>query len=382
MKKQSLLFMAVILLFVSCSKKDIDTGTPQTQFMQTITQDLKPTPTTVTLSSAIGLARDFLQSKNPNLIVSIKSAETVVKNGRPYMHIINANNNAGYAMIAADSVYEPILAYDSVSNFDKTNINTGLALWFNKHGHELDFVRNTKTAYTDSIAKVNKMLWVAVGKKYHTSASLAVGTTEPTLKPMGIGNEFLNPTTTVTYDYSVQTVGPRCSTQWNQSYPYNMFAPSGSYDNNHMPAGCVPVAMAQIMHYWNWPISYNHPIMPQSLSVTPYTSNVAGYTETARLINDIGTDDITKWTQFTSQFVTYNDGGSSANDYYIPSVFGDFGYTSATRTETISDQILWGAKNGTAYSGLMADELLVNQRPCLIGGYTDMTTILGLIYWP
>lgn len=353
MKKQSLLFMAVMLLIVACSKKDIDTSTPQTQFMQTTTQNLKPTPTTVTLSSAIELATGFLQSKNPNLIVSIKSAETVVKNGMPYMHIINANNNAGYAMIAADSVYEPILAYDSKSNFDKTNINTGLALWFNKHGHELDFVRNTKTPYTDSIGKANKKLWIDAGKKYtHTNTGAAPAPQDPLMGVMGT-------TTTTTYEYSDQVVGPLCTTQWGQRWPYNMFAPAGNYSENHMPAGCVPVAMAQVMRFWNFPTSYTHPIMPQSLSVTPYTGNIPGYTETARLINDIGTTDITKWTQFTSQFVTYSDGGSGANDYYIPSVFGEFGYTSAERTQTISEQLLWGAKNGTAYSGLMADELIV-----------------------
>ena len=53
-------------------------------------------------------------------------------------------------------------------------------------------------------------------------------------------------------------VSPLLTTTWNQSPYYNNQCPSGTY------AGCVAIAMAQIMKYWNWPTtgrgshSYTH----------------------------------------------------------------------------------------------------------------------------
>ncbi|MBY0480349.1 MAG: C10 family peptidase [Chitinophagaceae bacterium] len=168
----------------------------------------------------------------------------------------------------------------------------------------------------------------------------------------------------------------------DQFSPYNQYCPNGTFSGGHMPPGCVPVAMAQVMRFWSFPTSYNYGIMPKSLFVDPYYLNISGYNETARLISDIGSHDITKWTQIPGQFVTYSDKGTSTNDYYCPSVFGDFGYTSASRTETVSDQILWGAKNGLSYAGLLSNELSTNLRPCIMGGYPGQNTAGGLVYYP
>lgn len=365
----------VLTTLFSCKKETASVS--EKNYMQTTITDMKTDSTSVILSLATELAQKFLQSKNPNITITIKNAETIIKNGIPYIHIINTNNNAGFAMIAADSIYAPILAYDSIGNFNKNNLNAGLALWFNKHGRNLAYIRTNKSASIDSIIKSNKNLWLSLGEKYGIQKTQ---NEQPEMRTMEID---MNPTTTVSYSGYSQSVGPLCQSYWNQTYPYNLYCPSGSY-GGHVPAGCVPVAMAQIMHYWNFPTTYNHSIMPFSLVVTPYASNVSGYNETARLIHNIGTTDITKWTQFTGQFVSYDDAGSSANDYYCPSVFGEFGYSSASRTETVSDQILWGAKNGTVYSGLLIDEIINNQRPCLVSGYGGQNDIfgLGIVYYP
>ena len=84
-------------------------------------------------------------------------------------------------------------------------------------------------------------------------------------------------------------------------------------------------------------------IDPNNSSTWP-AYNPGGFTESARLIHDIGTTEVPKVLGFTSEFVSYGAGGSSADDTYCPSAFSNFGYPSASRTETISDQILSGAK--------------------------------------
>lgn len=49
-----------------------------------------------------------------------------------------------------------------------------------------------------------------------------------------------------TAEAPASVVGPLLTTTWDQYYPYNKFCPSG-------PAGCLPVAIAQVMNYWKWP---------------------------------------------------------------------------------------------------------------------------------
>ena len=61
----------------------------------------------------------------------------------------------------------------------------------------------------------------------------------------------------------ITTVGPLLKSIWSQQYPnygnsfdaYNFFAPEGANGEcEHCLAGCVAVAMAQVMYYWNYPV--------------------------------------------------------------------------------------------------------------------------------
>ncbi len=64
---------------------------------------------------------------------------------------------------------------------------------------------------------------------------------------------------------SLAEVGPLLTTSWHQRAPYNNFCPSGDLDCDTCPSGklptfptlvgCVAVATAQILKYWNWPPS-------------------------------------------------------------------------------------------------------------------------------
>ena len=47
---------------------------------------------------------------------------------------------------------------------------------------------------------------------------------------------------------------PMLTTEWNQGAPYNYFCPSGSSYAERAVAGCVPVAIAQILKYYEWPL--------------------------------------------------------------------------------------------------------------------------------
>ena len=64
-------------------------------------------------------------------------------------------------------------------------------------------------------------------------------------------------------------ISPLVQANWSQNNPYNIllpFLPNGK----HAYAGCVATAMAQVMHYWQWPSS------PTS-AIPAYTSSTLGY---------------------------------------------------------------------------------------------------------
>lgn len=356
----------------------------------------------ISLGEAEQVALHFLQGKNHGAAMVIKNSLTITSdNGTPYFHIINANK--GFVILSTDSSLCPILAYDSIGHFSVANkdLHLGLLRWLNKTAYQLDYVRNNKNQKTDSIGSSHKKLWRIIGGLKekplnpgqtakiirHTTDGVGLNVPPPTL----ISSDPIN--------YSTNSiVGPLCQVAWNQYYPYNQYCPDGSggaSSGGHMPSGCVPTAMAQIMYYWNWPNTYNWSSMEKRIdpsnSATWPDNNPGGYTESARLIHDIGTTSgpvfINAGSGFsTSQFAYYQISGTSADDTYCPYVFGIFGYSSASRTESISDQIIGGAANGTTYADLLTGEIQNYHRPCIVSGYTDEAHpwylgLFGLLLW-
>lgn len=363
--------------------------------MNTTTKNIVSDSNTIVLSDAVKLGLYFLQQKNTAINITLKKAETIVKNGKPYFHIINANK--GFVIISPDSLYAPLLAYDSIGNFslqDK-DLNPGLIRWFNKHAHEIDFIRNIKTAYTDSIGTANKFLWKVLG-----GSIKKVGSSNPTLnasrtirsnlpvpfvpQPTLISSE---PITSIVNN----TVGPLCTTFWNQNYPYNKYCPPGvgghssgdatSGDGPFVPAGCVPVAMAQIMYFWQYPSNYNWGSMVKDPSIpsTRYSVNMGGYTDAARLIHDIGITNLPTGLPF----VSYGSNSSGATEGQASLVFSAFNYSSPGTIGGYSgSQTSIGSGPGNdSYPDILLNEISTYQRPCLLGGYPSEDTFLGLWYW-
>lgn len=71
--------------------------------------------------------------------------------------------------------------------------------------------------------------------------------------------EDLNMPLVYVRNYSTLTkqMGPVLQTRWHQNFPYNRYCPKfNSNDPYHNPAGCIPVAIAQVMNYFKYPSDY------------------------------------------------------------------------------------------------------------------------------
>lgn len=117
------------------------------------------------------------------------------------------------------------------------------------------------------------------------------------------------------------------TTKWHQRDPYRHFCFTDEGEN--AVAGCVPIAMAQIMAYHKKPASFNnHYYQWNVLTQTPTISiNSSLKDNVGYLVHDIG----------TNANVRYGKTSSSTNNLNALGTFRDFGYSASLENYNVSE---------------------------------------------
>ena len=383
--KSKILFNLIGLSLVLFSCQKTNSHVPSTGFLSTATKDIVVDSNSIALSTAIQIGRGFLQSRNKHDSIIVQTAETITdRSGAPYMHIINAVNG-GFVVLSAISNYHAILAYSDKNHFSTSNPAPGILMFLNRHAMNIGQIRNGQINLPDSEANNFRKTWAGLAHHYGVPRTFA----PPALvhPPSNVEIDVLPPPapTYVIDGYPTVHVeqGPYCTTKWDQGYPFNADCPidgTSIYKNpatgiGYDLAGCGPLALAQIMYFWQSPASYN---------TSTYNwggMNINnGSADASRLITDIGSAPVYPATGGTT-WAGYGPTATTTDDTYAPEVLAMFGYPSVSRSETISDQILSGGKNGVSYQNLLFNEVYVNNRPCMITGSSGQNDILG-VYVP
>lgn len=111
-------------------------------------------------------------------------------------------------------------------------------------------------------------------------------------------------------------IRPLLETEWNQDGAFNDQVPL-SCGNDEAPAGCVAIAIAQVMYHHNYPDEFDWNAMDLTV----------GTTESARLIADIG----------QKIGMNYDCAGSGAKTKDIPNLLKtNYNYSSATYSSNIN----------------------------------------------
>lgn len=176
-------------------------------------------PIDVNRAKSLGLK--FMQHNSTRQVGTLDLAYTqLADNGMTALYVFNAEN--GFVVVSADDVAQPILGYSDEGVFDASNLPDGLAYYLRFYARQIEYaVENQLEAEPEVTAQ-----WARVAEKG------------------------------LLYDHrDGRGVGPLLTTEWNQDYPYNYYAPTGgySYTGGHCYAGCLATAMSQVMKYWNWP---------------------------------------------------------------------------------------------------------------------------------
>lgn len=169
----------------------------------------------VDVKTAMKVAVVFMQSKGYNQIDNLVdiTAQT------PFREFyIFAAENGGFVLVSADDCVVPILGYSTSSRFETKDIPAHVHEWLDDYEDGIKFCREN---------------------------------TDDNIEPAwGLYLDGVTP------HLELETaVSPLLTTSWNQSPYYNNLCP---YDNTYgrrAVTGCVATATAQIMKYWNHPVS-------------------------------------------------------------------------------------------------------------------------------
>jgi len=161
------------------------------------------------------------------------------------MYFVNLKNKhssdsegGGFVVVSGDRRFIPVLAYGEKGGLYPDNLNPGLEIWIN-------YVKTVyeRVKYKEERSEGAEYLWdnfkINFGSKGRLTDDEYGGGCPP--------------------DYD-NTYGPHIYTHWSQKHPYNFSSPASSvcpsYYCNKAPAGCGPVAIAQVWNYYGKPESY------------------------------------------------------------------------------------------------------------------------------
>ena len=166
----------------------------------------------VTEQEALQKAQQFMQGKNLNHR-SMRRAPQKEATSQAY-YVFNVENDGGFVIVAGDDRMKDILGYS-----DKGHVN-------------MDKLPDNLKWLLDYYAQI------AHNPSDTTLKTIRASTDRPELQPL-------------------------VTTQWDQWAPYNTQCPE--INDQIPPTGCVATAMAQVINYFQWPIS-------NVRSVAAYTS--------------------------------------------------------------------------------------------------------------
>ncbi|MDO9152931.1 MAG: C10 family peptidase [Paludibacter sp.] len=186
---------------------------------------------TISFDEATLIAQKFLQQSSTvskkapfdaNTLKRVNSFSIAekyhLKNADQFFHIFNIAENNGFIIVSADDRAKAILGYSDSGSFDIANLPENFINWLSVYENEIKYLisQPENTSLKSAVASENKQ-----------SAALYATSIPPLLRNI----------------------------KWNQFAPYNLLCPSIDEAKNKAATGCAATAMAQVMKYYNWPVS-------------------------------------------------------------------------------------------------------------------------------
>lgn len=263
------------------------------------------------------------------------------ENKNPLFHVMNYAKSGGFIIVSADLRTVPILAYSNKGNFETKDIPAGVKEWFDQSKQQIKDVKKANKEIDPIIVKA----W-----KEYLSGELNL--------PKQKGNRVSNTNCYEWYTtgqfmchYTSSTAGPFLNTHWGQGGIATELLGTSSGCNycGKYNAGCGPVAMAQIMRYYQKPNWFTYDGMPDTYS--RYTCGISSPQdyELARLMIYCGSA-----SGLNSAYGYFGTCNTFSYPWNIPGALSNYGYSSCGSSNSMDYQtmrnelygghplILWG----------------------------------------
>ena len=214
------------------------------------------------------------------------SVETIVDSAtsEPLLYIVNWADDGGFVVVSASKKWFPVACYSETGNF---SLDADPASKSYLEGYK-SLVRDALNDTSDSLRARYALEWSVFEKSGSASADVSSRATSSDIQDMideeiatktALGYTYIGKITAAAdyltatdyaaliedisthtdsdYDYEEVSlffiksytstcIGPLMGTEWSQYEPYNVDAPNGK-------AGCVPIAVGQIVYYHKYP---------------------------------------------------------------------------------------------------------------------------------
>lgn len=237
--KRIIVFLSLILLILSCSENN-----ENSQNSNALAQEYF-----VDISTAKRIATNIKYDKTSvkNSITGKKNLSEFIQKTISEINEIKDENlktsfyvinyvEGGFLLLSSDKRTTPVLGFSEKGKFviDENSYPLGLRFWVNDTKKQIKEIQNSKISQTE----VNKKAWDYVKNTVLASNQNLTSKLEPPQEKCYEHNETL-------------TIGPLLSSHWTQTGGYNDSLPFiNCYGNSfQVYAGCVPIAMAQVMRY-------------------------------------------------------------------------------------------------------------------------------------
>ncbi len=230
----------------------------------------------VNIQDAIKIAQSFANTSNE--LISTRSSEIVVDNafsikgnsGNPLLHVINFKNG-GFVLVAGDNRLKPVQAYSTEGLFTdrKNQYPLGLTIWIEGIRDSLNNIILNNSSQDNE----TRAAWFKLSDITNTAI---------TTKSQDPSGGMLPEADTL--------VGPFITDSWHQKAPYNDYLDvcAHYYQNNNYAGdfkpviGCVPLAIARVMRYHQYPGIFSWDSMPNSTASAITKTYIKSIHETVR----------------------------------------------------------------------------------------------------
>lgn len=251
--RTSLLCLSLIGLIVGCEGAySID----QPNFSASITEDMSMSDYTIPIDEAIDNLMLFLESVGEPLtkcsslgvenVIAIPSRGIVTRSEDeriPLLYAVNFSNDDGYAILAADRrIEDEVLAVTEKGTITFNNFEPYCS--YNPSDDddifESQYNEMSSSGYVGTYSEEN----LIAGLCYSYAS----------LDTTFVDSPFPDPDN-IDYRWIVsKEVGYKLETVWDQNSPFNDLCPKvGWFKREKAPAGCVPIAVGQIVAYHEFP---------------------------------------------------------------------------------------------------------------------------------